>query len=139
MDSRLLATLHGMRTSPAYQSAEALRRRLKAGGKSSAAAATDSEASEALGAILLLIGTWETIAVLLQGAGDASEYFALAPVSYMWGELAPAIYILRSSDPQCARHFERLGKEHADWISKMKEQGEYQTGDCHGCLHAMFG
>ena len=138
-DAALIATLHTMRTSSAYQKAEALRRQSKASGKSVAAMATGAESSPEMAALMLLIGTWETIALMLSAIKDKNQIFEITPLSQMWDELSPAVRIFRTACCDTGHHFDKLAAEHKAWLKEFKKKEGYETADCQICMHAMFG
>ena len=136
----LLAAIFAIRTNQAYQAAEALRRKYKAGGSSAAALATDADNSAKLGAILLLIGAWETIALMLKDVKDKDLFFDKLPICHMWNELRPAIKFFRTTmDDGYAKHFGDLADEHEAWLNKNKKDTEYRTANCNFGLQAFFG
>jgi hypothetical protein len=135
----LLAAIFSIRTNQAYQAAEALRRELKAGGTSAAAMATDADSSAKLHAILLLIGAWETIALLLKDVTDKELFFQKLPICHMWNELRFAIRIFRNADDSYAKHFTELAMEHETWMNNSNKDNEYRTANCNFGLQAFFG
>jgi hypothetical protein len=139
-NAELLAAICAIRTNQAYQAAEALRRKHKAGGSSAAALATDAENSAKLGAILLLIGVWQTIALMLKDAKDKDLFFEELPICHMRNELRPAIKFFRTTmDDGYAKHFDELADEQEAWLDKNKKGTEYRTANCNFGLQAFFG
>jgi hypothetical protein len=130
------AALFAIRTNRAYQAAEALRRKSR---RSVAALATDASDSAELGAILLLIGTWETIARMLKDVDDKGDFFEVLPVCYMWHQLWPAIKYFRTVDPDYAKHFGDLAKEYDAWLDKTNKDTEYRTANCNFGIRGWFG
>jgi len=138
-NAELLAAIFSIRTNQAYHTAETLRRELKTGGTSAAAMATDADHSAKLGAILLLIGAWETIALMLKDVEDKDLFFEKLPICHMWNELRSAIKILRTADDSYAKHFTELAIEHETWLSTNNKDTEYRTANCNFGLQAFFG
>lgn len=138
-NAELLAAIFAIRTNQAYQAAEALRRKLKTGGSSAAAMATEADDSAKLGAILLLIGAWETIALMLKDVKDKELFFEKLPICHMWNELKTAIKIFRTNDDGYAKHFGELADEHEAWLNKNKKSAEYRTANCNFGMQAFFG
>jgi len=106
-------TVTQLRLNPPYLAAEATRR--KAAG--SAAMAAAGAASTDLAAVLLLIGTWERIAIL---ASDLSplqrgRFFRCTPVKLMWDSLRPAIDALGGAE-RFAPNFEELNATYGSWL-----------------------
>jgi hypothetical protein len=139
-DPAIIAALHTMRTNPAYQNAEAIRRAAKANGTSVAAMATAGETSPQTGALMLLIGTWEVISLLAIQAEEPDLVFEVTPISQMWAELGPAVRIFRSCcGSDFAKRFDEVAAKHKKWVAGKKKGTEYETSDCDFCMHALFG
>jgi hypothetical protein len=102
-----------LRLNPPYQAAEALRRRSGA-----AAMATASQGSAELAAILLMIGTWERIAIMAKPLNRTQlhTFFRSTPVSLMWEALKPAIDAVGGT-AAFAPEFERLNKSYNSWLN----------------------
>lgn len=134
-ETDLLATLEGIRTNHVYQAAEMLRRKTSGGSLAMASAPEDSDERAA---VLLLISTWETIALLISGAKDKSKIFEVTPVCHMYRELKDAIDSLDSSIPGLAFNFVKLNAEYEAWLHNQRRDARYVTAACNG-LHARFG
>src|SRR6266536_4244199 len=104
-------TVTQLRLNPPYQVAEAIRRR--SGAAAMAAAGADSTDQAA---VLLLIGTWERIAIMAGGLSPAqrAKFFRCAPVKLMWEALRPAIDALGGAE-RFAPEFERLSRSYESW------------------------
>jgi tripartite-type tricarboxylate transporter receptor subunit TctC len=134
-ETALLLAFETMRNNPAYHAAEVLRRNTPGG---SGAMAEAPEASEARGAVLLLISTWEVIAVLMDGVKRRDKIFEVTPVCHMYRELQAAIEALSRSIPGFGANFARLFAEYEAWLKKKKKDAKYISAACGG-MHAKFG
>ena len=107
-----VTTVTQLRLNPPYQAAEAIRRRV--GSAAMAAAAPDSAD---LAAVLLLIGTWERIAILASSLSPAQRgrFFRCTPVKLMWDALRPAIDALGGAE-RFAPNFEELNATYGSWL-----------------------
>ena len=130
MDTQLLATVFQIRSNPHYQKAEVTRR------SRGASVLARSEEIEDLGAINLLINSWETISLLILQVKDKDLIFEITPVLHMFTELSDAIEIIGCKFPDYAANFRLLSKLQADWL-RFKDD-RYQTGE-QGGMHALFG
>jgi hypothetical protein len=115
-----------LRLSAPYQAAEALRRAWGA----EALANRDQNSTEH-GAVRLLIGTWERIAMFTEEFNGAQRrrFFKCHPVSLVWLALAPAVKVLRASGsvgPRFAAQFEELARYYQQWTAT-QEGEEYRT------------
>lgn len=134
-EAALLATLQVIRTNHIYHAAEVLRRKTSGGALAMASA---PENSDERNAVLLLISTWETIALLISGAKNKSNIFEVTPVCHMYRELKDAIDSLDSSIPGLAFNFIKLNAEYKAWLDNQRRDARYVTAACNG-LHARFG
>jgi hypothetical protein len=137
MDDQIavLLAIEMLRSNPEYHVAEVLRRQT-AGGAAAMAAAAEGSAQRS--AVLLLIGTWESIAVLADGLKKRDKIFTVTPVCHMWRELKPAVQALRQYFPRYAENFEDLNEAHEAWLKKQKKDAKYVSAVCGG-LYARFG
>ena len=134
-----LNAILAMRTAPEYRAAERLRRYVTA-----EVMARCPESSEEYPAIRLLIGTWETIAVRVQGnAPLKTPFFQANPVGHMWDALAPAIKVIRgslkgqtSTKRFYAANFEKLNKAYRTWLAS--QPASYRSAALQG-INAQFG
>jgi hypothetical protein len=128
-----ITTVTQLRLNPPYQVAEALRRR--AGSAAMAAAGPDSTD---LAAVLLLIGTWERIAILASGLSPSQRgrFFRCAPVKLMWDALLPAIDALGGAE-KFAPEFEKLSGSYGSWL-KHDDAREFRSVE-RQTVCAMFG
>lgn len=124
-----------LRTNPTYHAAEVLRRNTQGGSGAMAAA---KEGSPEHQAVLLLIGTWETIAVMVSDLKKKDKIFAVTPICHMHRELKDAIDFLAKNFPGFAANFTRLAAEYDTWLKKKKLAAQYESAICGG-LHARFG
>jgi phytoene/squalene synthetase len=131
----ILLAIENLRSNPAYQAAEALRR--KSRGKRLAKAKVGSKEHTA---ICLLITTWISIAHLLKGVEDKSPFFNTLPICHMYRALKDEIEFLRKTlDSQTfARELEELYEEWEAWLDKMGLSKQYVTAMCGG-MTARFG
>lgn len=134
-ETALLVAIDAMRSNPAYHAAEALRRKTPGG---SGAMATAPESSAERGAVLLLISTWDVIAVVLNSVKKRDKIFEVTPVCHMYRELKDAVEILGRSLPGFGSHFAKLYKEYESWLKKKKKDAKYVSAACGG-MHAKFG
>lgn len=134
-ETAILLAIETLRSNPEYHAAEVLRRRTTGG---SAAMAAAPEGSAERSAILLLIGTWESIAVLMDGLKKRDKIFEVTPVCHMWRELEAAIQILRRYFTGYAENFEDLYKAYEAWLKKQKKDAKYVSAACAG-MYARFG
>jgi hypothetical protein len=134
-ETAILLAIETLRSNPAYHAAEVLRRQTPGG---AGAMAAMSEGSAQRGAVLLLIGTWESIAVLMDGLKKRDKIFEVTPVCHMWKELEAAVKILRQYFAAYAEHFEDLYEAYQAWLKKKKKDAKYITAACGG-IYARFG
>jgi hypothetical protein len=109
-----VTTVTHLRLNPPYQAAEAIRRR---SGSASMAAASAESTDQA--AVLLLIGTWERIAIMASDLSPAqrSKFFRCAPVKLMWDALRPAIDTFGGTE-RFAPEFEKLSRSYESWLER---------------------
>ncbi|HEU4371813.1 MAG TPA: hypothetical protein VFV05_26620 [Methylomirabilota bacterium] len=134
-EASLLLAFELLRNNPAYHAAEVLRRRTPGG---SGAMASAPEGSEERRAVLLLISTWEVIAVLMDGVKKPDKVFEVTPVCHMYDELKAAIEALARHIPGFGANFVRLSAEYQAWLKKKKKDAKYISAACGG-MHAKFG
>jgi hypothetical protein len=132
-DIELLASLYAIRSTPAYHAAEVLRRATKG---NALGMATAPEGSDEHSAVVLLISTWETIALMIMGGVDKDKAFEVTPVGHMYGNLKEAIERLGKNIKGYASNFEKLNYNYDLWLSK--QDTTYQTA-ARGGIHALFG
>lgn len=128
-----ITTVTQLRLNPPYQAAEAIRRRVG----SAAMAAAGSDSTD-LAAVLLLIGTWERIAIVASGLSPAqrSKFFRCTPVKLMWDALRPAIDALGGAE-KFAPEFEKLSATYASWLQR--DDGKEFRSVERQIVCAMFG
>jgi hypothetical protein len=129
----VLLALETLRNNPEYHAAEVLRRSTPGG---SAKMVLEKESSRAYGAILLLISTWEAIAVMVSSVKRTDRIFEITPVCNMYLALEDAIQALRKTIPGFAANFIALKAAYDAWLKN--KDGEYKSAACNG-LHAKFG
>jgi hypothetical protein len=134
-ETAVLLAIETLRSNPEYHAAEVLRRQTAG---SSAAMAAAPEGSAERSAILLLIGTWESIAVLAGDLKKRDKIFEVTPVCHMWRELEPAIQALRRYFADYAENFEDLYTAYEAWLKKQKKNAKYVSAACGG-MYARFG
>lgn len=100
--------------------------------------ASAAEGSAEYSAVLLLISTWETIALLISGVKKKDKIFEVTPICHMHRELKEAIEHLRGSIPDFGANFTKLNTEYEAWLRKQKKDARYVTAACNG-MHARFG
>ena len=116
-----------LRMSAPYQAAEAMRQ-----GSSAESMARANHHSPQHGAIRLLIGSWERIAMFVAdlNEGQRRRFFRCHPVLMAWTSLSPAVHAIRESGqvgPRFAIEFEALAQQYQDWMGTNDGQ-EYRTG-----------
>jgi hypothetical protein len=128
-----VTTVTQLRLNPPYQAAEAIRRRA-----GSAAMAAAGAASTDLAAVLLLIGTWERIAIMASGLSPAQrgKFFRCTPVKLMWDALRPAIDALGGTE-RFAPEFEKLNASYGSWLER-DDGREFRSVE-RQTICAMFG
>lgn len=147
-EASALVAIYNLRTNPAYQQAERLRRNTAGG---AAAMATAPENSEEFAAVHLLISTWETIATLLASVEHKDRIFEVTPICHMHNHLKDAIPALglkhvnlRAADefhiPNAGygANFSMLASEYHSWTIEKNKSAHYITGSCDG-MYACFG
>lgn len=134
-ETAVLLALETLRNNPAYHAAEVLRRNTPAGSRAMASA---PEGSDQHRAVLLLISTWEVIAILMSGVKKRDRIFEVTPVCHMFRELKDAIDALRRYIPGYGANFAKLYEEYEAWLKKQKKDAKYVSAACGG-LHAKFG
>ena len=87
-------------------------------------------------AALLLISTWEVIAILISGAKKKDKIFEVTPICHMYDELKEAIAVLGRDVPGYGGNFAKLNTEYQKWLRKKDKA--YRTAACNG-LFAKFG
>jgi hypothetical protein len=143
-----LVAIHSLRTQPAYQQAERLRRKTKGG---AAAMATAPDDSEELAAVHLLVNTWETIATILDGVPSKDRIFEITPVCHMHNHLKDALagISLRHAKLKSpndfdvpnggyAAKFTKLANDYHGWMIEKQKSSLYISGACDG-MYACFG
>jgi hypothetical protein len=128
-----VAIVTQLRLNPPYQAAEAIRRRT--GSEVMAKAEPDSTD---LAAVLLLIGTWERIAIMASSLSPAqrSKFFRCTPVKLMWDALRPGIDALGGAE-RFAPQFEKLSDTYGKWL-KLDDGKEFRSVE-RQTVCAMFG
>lgn len=134
-ETAVLLAIETLRSNPEYHAAEVLRRRYPG---AAAAMAAMPEGSAERSAILLLIGTWESIAVLAKDLKKRDKVFAVTPVCHMWRELEAAVQVLRRYFPPYAENFEDLYNAYEAWLKQQKKDAKYVSAACGG-MYARFG
>lgn len=134
-DTALLLAFETLRNNPAYHAAEVLRRNTPGGSRAMASA---PEGSDQHRAVLLLISTWEVIAILMTGVTKKDRIFEVTPVCHMFRELKDAVHALATYIPGYGANFVKLDKEYQAWLKKQKKDPKYVSAACGG-LHAKFG
>lgn len=132
-DSAILEAVDRLRAHPAYQAAEALRRSTVG---SAAAMARAHPGSDEFRAVVLLISTWETIALMVNTVKKKGSLYGTLPVCHMYRELQAAIKQLGSAVK--TEELEKLYKDYDAWLKTQDLRAEYVSALCGG-LHARFG
>ena len=132
-DVSILAQINALREHPAYQAAEALRRGTAGG---AAVMAKAPKSSDELRAVLLLISTWQTIAVMVSAMRRKDGAYRQLPVCHMYRELQAAIEQLCDRDR--AAELKRLYDDYDAWLAARGLEAGYVSALCGG-LHARFG
>jgi hypothetical protein len=143
-----LVAIQTLRTQPAYQQAERLRRKTKGG---AAAMATAPDDSEEFAAVHLLVNTWETIATVLDGVASKDRIFEITPVCHMHNNLKDALagISLRHAKLKSASDFDvpnggyaakftKLANDYHGWMIEKQKSSLYISGACDG-MYACFG
>jgi hypothetical protein len=132
-----LSEILQLRLSPAYQAAEAIRQSIGA-----AAMASSPPSTPQYGALRLMVGTWETIAIRVR-ANDALKvpFYQTNPVGFMWHKLLPGIIVVRDEFTAraafvYAREFQLLNRAYRKWLKSLP--ASYQTAALQG-INAQFG
>lgn len=132
-----LFEIHQLRLSPSYQAAEAIWQSI--GAKAMASSPTSTPQ---YGALRLMVGTWETIAIRVR-SNDALKvpFYQTNPVGFMWDKLLPGIKGVRgefksSAAPSYAHEFELLNRAYGNWLKGLP--AAYRTAALGG-IHALFG
>jgi hypothetical protein len=112
-----------LRLNPPYQAAEAMRRR---SGAAAMAAAPLGSAEQ--GAILLMIGTWERIALMAKAlsASQRQMFYRSTPVSLMMNALKPAIDALGGTE-NLSPEFAQLNKSYDSFL-KTSAGAQFRSG-----------
>lgn len=131
----ILLAIESLRSNPAYQAAEALRR--KSRGKRLAKSRPGSKEHQA---VCLLITTWISIAILVARAEDKAAFFNTLPICHMWRALKDEIEYLRKTldNKDFAKELEELNGEWEAWLQTMGLSASYVSAMCGG-LTARFG
>lgn len=132
-DVAILAQINALRDHPAYQAAEALRRGTIGGAATMAKA---PKSSDELRAVLLLISTWQTIAVMLGAMRRKDSAYRQLPICHMYRELRAAIEQLSPGDH--AAELKALYEDYEAWLEARGLDAGYVSALCGG-LHARFG
>ena len=132
-ESLVLLALEQLRNNPSYHAAEVLRRNTPGNARAMASAPAGSDQHRA---VLLLISTWEVIAILISGAKKKNMIFEVTPICHMYDELKDAIATLGRDVPGYGGNFAKLNTEYQAWIKKKGKA--YTTAACNG-LFAKFG
>jgi hypothetical protein len=126
-----------MRLSPAYQAAEAVRQAIGA-----AQMASSPPSTAPYGALRLMVGTWDTIAIRVRGNSALKvPFFQTNPVGFMWDKLLPGIKVVRGefkgrAKANYAREFESLNRSYRKWLKSLP--ASYQSAAMQG-INAQFG
>ncbi len=125
------AKIMELRSTPAYQTAEAQRQTDGSGTMASGSASQQQ-------AIRLMIQTWESIANLVMAIDRIGReaVFGTTPIGYMYDALEAGILIIRQNDPGYASMFEQLDQAYSAWLSS--KPADYQSRAAQG-LNANFG
>jgi len=127
-----------LRSSAAYQAAEALRRK-KFGGSKGVKKISAKEGSKEYSALRLLIGTWDAIGHRVLGLPEADRipFYQTNPFGFMWRLLEPAVvHIRKDAGKQYAKNFEDAAYAYDAWLKTQPH--EYQTSAANGII-ALFG
>jgi hypothetical protein len=135
-ENELLVRIYSMRGDFNYHKAEVLRRQIKGGSATMAAANPGSDENAA---VHILIGTWNTIAVLMRGVKTKDKIYEVNPICHMYHVLEPAITYLRKETPEFAVDFEKLNVDYQAWLKKKKKSASYVSAACSGLMNARFG
>lgn len=130
----VLLALEQLRSNPSYHAAEVLRRNTSGNARAMASAAAGSSEHRA---VLLLVSTWEVIAVLISGAKKKDSIFEVTPICHMYDELKEAIAVLGRDVPGYGGNFAKLNTDYQKWLNNKKGKA-YRTAACNG-LFAKFG
>jgi hypothetical protein len=135
--SEELAAILQMRLGPEYQAAEAIRQSLGA-----AAMAMSSPSTPPYAGIRLMVGTWDAIALRVQGNDPLKvPFYQNNPVGFMWLQLQPGIKVIRGefkgrAQRFYAMQFEHLNRAYMRWLKK--QPAAYRTAALQG-INAQFG
>jgi hypothetical protein len=133
---RIIMITTKLRMTSTYQAAERMRRALGA-----ERMAQMHEASREHGAVRLLIGTWERIAMFTQDFNERQlvRLFACHPVGLVWNTLQPGIAVIRGTglvDTRYGANLEDLAKRYYEW-TQTKEGAAFRT-EAQQTVCAMF-
>jgi hypothetical protein len=131
--TELLAALYAIRSNPAYHAAETLRQKSSNTAAMAAPPGSKKYNANQYNAVVLLISTWETIALMMDGVKNKNRIFEVTPVGYMYDKLQGAIEKL---DPNYSVNFKNLYKEYTTFFNN--KDSNYQTA-AKGGMHALFG
>lgn len=147
-ESAALVAIQNLRTLPAYQQAERLRRKTKGGAAEMANANDDSEE---YASVKLLVNTWETIATILEGVENKDRIYEITPVCHMHNHLKDAIagISLRHAKLKSVGEFDvpnngygakftKLANDYDSWLLEKHKTTQYVSGACDG-MYACFG
>jgi len=129
----VLLALEQLRNNPSYHAAEVLRRNTPGNARAMASAAAGTAEHRAA---LLLVSTWEVIAIVISGAKKKDKIFEVTPICHMYEELKEAIATLGREVPGFGGNFAKLNAEYQTWLKKKGKA--YTTAACNG-LFAKFG
>jgi hypothetical protein len=138
-ENELLFRIYSMRCDIDYHKAEVLRRQLQAKGNDTATMAAAKPGSDENAAVHILIGTWNTIAVLMRGVKGRDKIYEVNPICGMYQVLQPGITYLRKATPEFAVDFEKLNVDYHAWLKKKKKSASYVTAHCNDQMNARFG
>jgi hypothetical protein len=122
-----------LRSNPAYREAELMRRQLGPDGAEKMAKSPQDSPEYA--AIRLLIGTWNRIAIFVEGFSQKQlrRFFRCHPVALTWKVLKPGVEVIRAAtgvpEPvhrNYARQLEDLAGKYDKWI-KSADGKEYRS------------
>ena len=132
-----LSEILQLRLSPSYQAAEAIRQSIGA-----EAMASSPTSTAPYGALRLMVGTWETIAIRVR-SNDALKvpFYQTNPVGFMWDKLLPGMKVVRAefnvrAASLYAHEFELLNRAYRKWLKGLP--ASYRTAALQG-VNAQFG
>jgi hypothetical protein len=133
---RLIVKFTELRMNPLYQAAERKRRHLGA-----EVMARSEATSEEYAAVVLLIGTWERIAIFAKEFSPTQKrrFFRCSPVGLVWSALEPAITCIRTAgvvSEAYASELEALALEYRAWT--LTDGGSGYRTEVQQAICAMF-